>query len=198
MRASEEEALIRVGAAGICHTDIDILHGHYPARFPLTPGHEFAGVVEAVGRNADESLVGQRVAADPLLPCNLCSPCRARRFNKCESLEAYGATISGGFSEFVVVAIDRLHQIGTLSFEAAALAEPLGCVLHGLNRVGIEKWLTSLSVRGRAHRTINDSGASIQRRGIDHGYRFARDPAGSGKAAWRNRAACQFHENGRR
>ena len=97
----------------------DILHGHYSARFPLTPGHEFAGVVEAVGRNADKSLVGKRVAADPLLPCNHCSPCRARRFNKCESLEAYGATISGGFSEvrqeaaYVVFgeSIDRLREI---------------------------------------------------------------------------------------
>lgn len=129
------EVLIRVGNAGICHTDVHILEGRYPARFPLVPGHEFAGTVVAAGDGVDPSWVGRRVAVDPNVPCGTCDACRENRQNLCPNLEAYGVHLNGGFAELAVVRLRNVYPIGELSFRVAALAEPLACVVHAINLV---------------------------------------------------------------
>lgn len=126
-------ALVRVKASGLCHTDIDVLHGRYgEGRFPLVPGHEYAGVVEAVASDVIRVQPGSRVAVDPNLPCGECHACRKGLTNLCRNLKAYGVTHNGGFAQFSVVKADHLHDIGNLPFDVAALAEPLACVLNGL------------------------------------------------------------------
>ncbi len=129
---SAGEILVKVAVTGICHTDIDILHGRYLAAYPVVPGHEFAGIVEATGAGVDPSILGARVAIDPLLPCGICPMCQDRRFNLCTALAAYGATHNGAFAPYVVVRAQNAHAIGDLPFEIAALAEPFSCVLHGV------------------------------------------------------------------
>ncbi len=131
-----EEVLVEVAVSGLCHTDLAILKGDYPATFPIVPGHEFSGTV---GSEKHEHLLGVRVSIDPLLPCGKCSACSRGQRNKCLDLNAYGATLNGGFEEFARVSATAVHPIGDLPFEAAALAEPLGCVLHGLSRIRIEQ-----------------------------------------------------------
>lgn len=91
-----DEVLIRVGAVGICHTDLEILRGHYPAEFLVTPGHEFAGDVVEIGSAVDRSWLHRAVAVDPLINCRQCAWCRAGRTNLCQALQAYGAEINGG------------------------------------------------------------------------------------------------------
>lgn len=131
-------ALIRVKAAGLCHTDIDVLHGRYgEGRFPLVPGHEYAGVVEAVAEDVTGLQPGARVAVDPNLPCGTCNLCRKGLTNLCKELKAYGVTQDGGFAEYSIVKVSHLHDIGDLPFDVAALAEPLACVLNGLGNVGL-------------------------------------------------------------
>lgn len=131
-------ALIRVKAAGLCHTDIDVLHGRYgEGRFPLVPGHEYAGLVEAVAEDVTGLRPGARVAVDPNLPCGTCDLCRKGLTNLCRELKAYGVTQDGGFAEYSVVRVSHLHDIGDLPFDVAALAEPLACVLNGLGNVGL-------------------------------------------------------------
>jgi threonine dehydrogenase-like Zn-dependent dehydrogenase len=131
------EALVATRACGVCHTDIDILHGRYGASaFPLVPGHEYAGVVEAVGEGVTRVEPGDRVAVDPNISCGTCRACRNGLFNLCQNLRAYGVTSNGGFAELSVVAEENLHPVGDMPFEVAALAEPLGCVLTGLGAVG--------------------------------------------------------------
>ena len=130
-------ALVRVRAAGLCHTDIDVLHGRYgEGRFPLVPCHEFAGVVEAVAGDVSGLAVGAKVVADPNLPCRECRACRKGLSNLCRDLKAYGVTENGGFAEYSLVRTDHLHEIGDLDFNLAALAEPLACVLNGLGSAG--------------------------------------------------------------
>lgn len=129
------EVLIRVGACGICHTDVHILEGNYPARFPLIPGHEFAGTVVAAGEGVDPSWIGRRVAVDPNVPCGQCDACRENQQNLCAHLDAYGVTMNGGFAELAVVKVTNIHPIGDLPFTVAALAEPLACVVHGVRMV---------------------------------------------------------------
>lgn len=129
-----DEALIAVRASGICHTDIDVLHARYgPGAFPLVPGHEYAGEVIAVGAEVRDVLVGERVVIDPNFGCRTCRSCQQGRYNLCSNLGAYGVTANGGFSERSVVRADNLVKIGSMPFEMAALAEPMGCVLNGIS-----------------------------------------------------------------
>lgn len=127
------ELLIRVEAAGLCHTDLDILAGRYPAEFPRIPGHEFAGTVV----DADSTYrgyIGARVAVDPLIACHQCRNCTRGYPNLCTAGQAYGAERDGGFAEYAVVRQENAHNIGGLSMPVAALAEPFACAVNALER----------------------------------------------------------------
>lgn len=127
------EALVRVRAAGLCHTDIEILKGNYGASaFPLVPGHEVAGEVAALGAEVTDLTVGARVVINPNLGCGHCRGCLAGRINLCEALGAYGVTRDGGFAEYCAIEAKRLVPVGEMSFHLAALAEPMGCVINAL------------------------------------------------------------------
>lgn len=130
-------ALIKIRASGLCHTDIDVLHGRYgTGTFPVIPGHEFAGEVKALARDVRDLRVGDRVVVDPNLPCAKCAACKRGLTNLCVDLRAYGVTENGGFGEYCLVRCDQVHSVGKLSFEIAALAEPLACALNGLGAAG--------------------------------------------------------------
>lgn len=133
-----DDVLIAVRAAGICGTDLHIFKGEYEARYPLIPGHEFSGVVAAVGANVTRFKVGDRVTADPNIPCNRCIACQRGEANQCENLAAIGVTRDGAFAEFVTAPEGNTFQIGDMSFAAAALVEPLACVVWGLKRVQVQ------------------------------------------------------------
>ena len=133
-----DDVLIEVHASGICGTDLHILKGEYKAQYPLIPGHEFSGVVSAVGENVTRFKIGDRVTADPNIPCNRCPACQRNAPNQCENLAAVGVTRDGGFAEYVVAPESNIFAIGDLSFSAAALVEPLACVVWGLKRVEVQ------------------------------------------------------------
>ena len=131
--------LVRVKAAGLCHTDIEVLHGRYGGgNFPLVPGHEYAGVIEAVADDVTGIKIGARVAIDPNLPCGTCRSCGKGLTNLCSELKAYGVTTNGGFADYSIVRAEQVHDIGTLPFDTAALAEPLACVLNGLEAAHVK------------------------------------------------------------
>jgi 2-desacetyl-2-hydroxyethyl bacteriochlorophyllide A dehydrogenase len=135
-RVGPADVLVEVAATGVCHTDIDILHGRYLAAYPVVPGHEVAGTVVAKGAQASTVEIGARVAVDPLIVCGRCAACIAGRPSLCETLQAYGATTNGGFAARVAVDARNVHPIGDLPFHVAALAEPFACVMHGVDRAG--------------------------------------------------------------
>lgn len=131
-------ALVRVKAAGLCHTDIDVLHARYgDGAFPLVPGHEYAGVIEAVASDVTGPTAGDRVAVDPNLPCGTCPACRKGLSNLCRDLKAYGVSHNGGFAEYSIVRAEQVHDIADMPFHIAALAEPLACVVNGLDSAGL-------------------------------------------------------------
>lgn len=132
------DVLIEVAAAGICGTDIHIYHGEYEATYPLIPGHEFSGTVVAVGAEVTRYKVGDRVTADPNIPCNKCPACQRNEPNQCEALAAIGVTRNGGFARYVVAPEGNVFPIGDLTFAQAALIEPLACVVWGLKRVQVQ------------------------------------------------------------
>ncbi|QUX31600.1 zinc-dependent alcohol dehydrogenase family protein [Nocardiopsis akebiae] len=133
--------VIRVGACGICGTDLHIADGEFPpSPYPLVPGHEFAGTVTAVGESAPGDLrPGDRVAVDPSLFCGHCEYCRAGRGNLCANWGAIGDTVDGAFAEYVAVPAANCYRLpDSVSMREGALVEPLSCAVHGVRRIGVE------------------------------------------------------------
>lgn len=134
--AGSDEVVIRVHASGICHTDIDVLYGRYgTSTYPLVPGHEYAGEIVDTGENVTNFKSGDSVVVDPNIHCGECRACKKGLTNLCDKLGAYGVTVNGGFAEFSVVHQDNIVSMPDMSYEVAALAEPVGCVLNGLDAV---------------------------------------------------------------
>lgn len=132
------EALVRVRAAGVCHTELHFLDGLLPpGKSPLTLGHEVAGVVEEAAPEAGVS-AGDRVVAYYYAPCGRCVSCRRGWGNLCTDLRGQlGFLTDGGFADYVVVAADSLVALPEgIPFEAGAT---LGCsattALHALRTI---------------------------------------------------------------
>jgi D-arabinitol dehydrogenase (NADP+) len=134
-----DDVLIEIKRAGICGTDLHIWDGSYAlANYPVVPGHEFAGVIAAVGNKVTRFKTGDRVTADPNLPCNTCEFCKRGQFNQCLSLGAVGVTRDGAFATYVAVPESSVYAIGDMSFAQAALIEPLACVAWGMKQVLVQ------------------------------------------------------------
>jgi len=133
-KPGDNEVLIRVRASGICDTDVHILRGEYLGAYPVIPGHEFSGDVEAVGKRVTRFKVGDKVVVEPNIACDNCVNCLNNRHNFCLNRSAVGVTLPGGMAELVCAPEKAVFDIGDLSYEAAAFVEPLSCVLHGIER----------------------------------------------------------------
>lgn len=133
------EVLVRVQRAGICGSDMHIYHGANPfAVYPRVIGHEFSGIVEAVGAGVETVAVGDHVVVDPVVSCGRCYACRAGRTNVCGHLEVFGVHRDGGFRNRVAVpAANAIKVRDDLPFSIAALAEPLSIAANVLSRTGI-------------------------------------------------------------
>jgi len=136
-----DEVLVRVGACGICGTDLHIIDGDSPlARYPIIPGHEFAGEVVAVGsdvaqRYGKENItVGSRVAVEPNLYCGHCDSCRTGHENLCLNYAALGVTTNGAVAQYVTVPVAKAYALpDNMSFREGALIEPVSCAVHGMH-----------------------------------------------------------------
>jgi len=133
------QIVVKVDCCGICGTDIHIMDGEFPPTpYPITPGHEFAGTVAAIGRDVRIDLpVGTKVAVDPSLYCGYCRRCRSGRDNLCENWAAIGDTVDGAFAEYVAVPAANAHLLPDgIDGQLGAMIEPLACAVHGLRRLG--------------------------------------------------------------
>lgn len=135
------EVVIEVKASGICHTDYEVLKDNYgTGAFPVVPGHEYAGVIADIGADVMGLSIGDRVAVDPNFECGTCRACKRGWAHLCDKLGAYGVTTHGGFAALNVANAANVHPIGEMSFLQAALAEPMGCVLNGVDAI-FEPWM---------------------------------------------------------
>ncbi|MEM1588930.1 MAG: zinc-dependent dehydrogenase [Candidatus Bathyarchaeia archaeon] len=134
-----DEFLLRVRAATICATDIRIYtYGDPRVKYPRILGHEFAGDIEEVGSLLEGHLkVGMRVTVNPNMYCGRCRYCIVGRHELCESRYAIGIDVDGAFAEYLKVPSEAFRTGGVceipsnLSYEEAALVEPLSACLHG-------------------------------------------------------------------
>ncbi len=130
------EALIRIHSTGVCGSDMhyftDGRIGATVITEPIVLGHEYAGVVEAVGCEADASLVGKRVAVEPGIPCLKCELCRTGHYNVCRDLSFPGGPpYDGALCEYVAVHAEFCFPVpDAMSMAEAAMMEPLAVALH--------------------------------------------------------------------
>ena len=134
------EVIVEVHACGICGTDRAIFRGEYPINVPVVLGHEYSGVVVAVGEGVRSLSEGERVAVDPNVTCGACPYCRRVFPHLCANLVGLGIHRPGGFAQYAAVPAQNVYPIpDILPFESAAFAEPLACCVQGLNlaKVGL-------------------------------------------------------------
>lgn len=135
------EVLIKVAACGVCGTDVHIYHGGKGSATVVPPvvlGHEFSGVVTEVGEGVDSLRSGDRVAVDPNIYCGHCHFCQIGKKQLCTNLQALGVTRDGGFADYCYVPQEQCFRLSDeIPLWWGALAEPLACCMHGVDRVGI-------------------------------------------------------------
>jgi L-gulonate 5-dehydrogenase len=130
------EVLVQIHAAGICGTDLHIYAGHRPdIQLPRIMGHEFAGVVAALGTGVSIFQEGDHVTVDPVVACGQCYACRRGRRNLCTSIMCLGCQTEGGFQDFLVVKSGDVHKVKpVIPFEHAAMCEPFAIAAQVLER----------------------------------------------------------------
>lgn len=137
---SRHDALVRVEAAGICHSDAHYQDGTSPAGpFPLTPGHEVAGVVEKTGAAVDEVRPGDRVAIHYLVTCGTCGYCLSGREQFCQAGQMIGKHRNGGYAEMLVVPARNLVPVpdGVDLAHAAVSMCSTATSFHAIRRAGL-------------------------------------------------------------
>ena len=143
----DDEMLVRVRAASICGTDIRMWKNgaaNAAEEHPLTLGHEFAGDIVKIGSHVSASYrTGQRVALAPNIGCGTCDQCVSGNTHLCRDYQAFGVTMPGGFAEYVKIPAQAIVQGNVavleddISYQEAALVEPLSCVYNGQKLLGI-------------------------------------------------------------
>ena len=140
----DDSALLKVKSVAVCGSDLRILHhGNPRVKPPAIIGHEIAGVVVRTGKNVTRVKEGQRIAVGADVPCGQCHWCRNGLGNNCAINYAIGYQIPGAFAQYMKLTRLVLDEgpvtpfSERLSFDEAALAEPLACAINGLELVNM-------------------------------------------------------------
>lgn len=141
-KPSGEQLLVKVGACGICGSDIPRIFelGTSKQKYPLTIGHEFGGTVVSVGEKADPALIGRKGAVFPCIPCRRCSSCSSGDYAMCLDYDYLGSRSDGGFAEYCLIpsAWHLVESTNPLtSMEALAMVEPCTVAQHAVRRSGL-------------------------------------------------------------
>jgi len=130
----DEDVLVRVQAVAICGSDLFCYEGRHPRLvYPRILGHEFAGTIEAVGKNVKNIKVGQRVCCGIDVVCGKCPNCLEGRANICNELKTIGFARDGAYAQFVAVPAYNIYPIAdNISFDEAAVVQVLGIGYHAV------------------------------------------------------------------
>ena len=146
-RPGPQDVLIRVDSCALCGSDVSLMAEPWAGQPPygeFIPGHEYSGVVAAVGDTVDEYPVGTRVAVEAHYGCGRCLNCRRGDYTSClnygnraKGHRANGFTTNGGYAEYVANHINTVHAVpDAISLEEASLVTNAGCVLYGFETLG--------------------------------------------------------------
>jgi threonine dehydrogenase-like Zn-dependent dehydrogenase len=135
------EVLVAPHFASICGTDQHVFLGEFKGRvhYPAVLGHEFSGVVQAVGEGVEDLAPGDRVVVDPIVPCMRCVACINGRLSACRRLKLLGIDLPGGFAQRVAAPVHACFPVPeNVSLHDAALTELFSLGIHGCRRAQIE------------------------------------------------------------
>lgn len=135
---------VKVSQVGVCGTDVHIHHGDFMAEFPLIPGHELVGTVDALGPGVTGFSLGEQVSVNPNVHCGRCDYCLEGRLILCENLKGAGSNFPGFFAEFATVAADLVHSVDGIDPDVAVFTEPAACAMHGLETLAVRPGSTAL------------------------------------------------------
>jgi L-iditol 2-dehydrogenase len=139
-----DEVTIRVMAASISDSDVELRHGRFPSRYPIVAGHEFSGDVVELGERVTGLEEGIRVVVEPHTGCGICPNCKRGYFSYCINYgtslnRTIGFTVNGGFAEYVTVPATSVHKLpADVKYETGALLSCAAAPLLGLEEVGVE------------------------------------------------------------
>ncbi len=144
------EVLLKIGAAGICGTDLHIRAGEYSCHPPVTLGHEMAGTIAELGEGVSDWSVGDRVTSHPFArTCGACPQCRAGQFGLCADRRSYGTHVNGAFAPFIAVKTSNLYRLPAhQDFVAGCLTEPLACVTKAVFEIADLQKCETVAVLG--------------------------------------------------
>ncbi len=133
-KAGRNEVKIKVEAAGICGTDIKILHGEAWSNPPVTLGHELSGVVCEVGLDVSSIAIGDRVVCETAQKiCGECYFCKTGNYLMCKKRLSIGYGVDGGMAQFITVRKEIVHKLpDTVSLDEGALIEPCAVACHAV------------------------------------------------------------------
>lgn len=134
------QVLVNIKRIGICGSEIHSYHGLHPATFyPVVQGHEYSGVVMAVGSEVTVCKPGDHITARPQLVCGKCNPCKRGQYNVCEHLRVQAFQADGTAQDFFVVDDDRVAKLPEdMSLDYGAMIEPSAVGAHASNRTDVK------------------------------------------------------------
>ena len=137
---TEHQVLVHIKRIGICGSEIHSYHGLHPATFyPVVQGHEYSGVVMAVGSEVTVCKPGDHMTARPQLVCGKCNPCKRGQYNVCEHLRVQAFQADGAAQDFFVVDDDRVAKLPEgMSLDYGAMIEPSAVGAHASNRTDVK------------------------------------------------------------
>ncbi len=133
----DNEVLMKVMACAICkpaESSHDRTTGSLMGKYPATPGHEFAGIAEEVGKNVTDIKVGDYIIADNAYPCGHCYYCKSNRPMMCENYRCQGHNMQGGFAQYMVCKSDNVFSFSKdIPFDKACMSELVNCASSAVN-----------------------------------------------------------------
>ncbi len=140
---------IRTTLAGICGSDVHIYQGHHPtAVSPVVQGHEFVGVIDAIGPDTEvAATAGERVVVEPLISCGSCEACRQGLVHVCRKLKLLGIHEDGAFGEYFVAPAAKVIAVPEgLDDQLAVLTEPFAVGVHVTRRAAMQPGVRALVI----------------------------------------------------
>ncbi len=136
--AGPGEVLLHIKHIGICGSDIHVFHGLHPfTSYPVVQGHEFAAVVEDVGKGVEGVSPGMKATARPQVVCGQCAPCRRGDYHICDVLKVEGFQAPGVAQDYFATTSDKLVPLpDSMTLEQGALVEPTSVAVHSTGRAG--------------------------------------------------------------
>lgn len=138
----DHDVIIKIMSCSICHgveCDHEVEGGSGCSKYPLIPGHEFAGYVHEIGKKVTTCKVGDRVTADNVVTCGTCYYCKKGDFIHCPNKKNLGNADDGGFAEFTRVNESKIVKIPDhVSFNEACMSEPVACCMHSMDQMNMK------------------------------------------------------------